>query len=80
MGKSKFKTGWEALGFKTYSDYLQNPIWISKRDLFLSQNPKCICGKKAFLVHHKHYKTVGSESGKDLISLCYDCHKKIHGK
>lgn len=41
------------------------------------------CGKALQLrdchVHHKTYDRVGHENDNDLLLLCHDCHKTIHG-
>ena len=31
-------------------------------------------------VHHKSYDCLGSERSEDVILVCKQCHKKIHGK
>jgi 5-methylcytosine-specific restriction protein A len=71
----------QALGFKSYSEYLNNPIWKSKRDFYIKRHPFCEKCKKvnSVLVHHLHYNNVGNESGRDLMALCKKCHNKIHG-
>lgn len=37
------------------------------------------CESKRFLtVHHRHYKTLGNESRKDVKILCWKCHHRLH--
>lgn len=31
-------------------------------------------------VHHLHYRTLGAETGRELITLCAACHAAIHGR
>jgi len=77
-----FKTGWQALGFKSYNEYLLSDIWISKRDLLIKIRKKCEkCGsEKNLCVHHLTYENVGDEKMEDLMVLCLKCHKEIHNK
>lgn len=75
--------GWEALGFKTYSDYLNSTFWKEKRELILKEKGrKCEkCGEIKFLcVHHTNYINLGNESKDDLKVLCRRCHEIEHGK
>jgi hypothetical protein len=30
-------------------------------------------------LHHRHYETYGAEKAKDVMLLCNQCHKAIHG-
>ena len=67
--------------WNTYEEYLCSWQWQDKRKIVLSVKPNCdICGKKATTVHHKNYERVGQEKMKDLQSLCYQCHLRIHKK
>lgn len=71
-----------------YSDKLKDPRWqkkrleIMQRDGFACQ----LCGDNkiaALTVHHKEYKKNTDPWDYDndqLITLCEDCHKKIHNK
>ncbi len=72
--------GWQALGFKSYQEYLESDFWKQKRDDILSQVKFCQkCGSKEKLcVHHLSYINVGNERTKDITVLCWDCHKKEH--
>lgn len=70
---------------KGYKSYLKTKHWTQKRiSIFRRDNHKCQeCGKTMDLrdanVHHLTYDHVGNELNEDLILLCPDCHKKIHG-
>ncbi len=63
----------------TYQENLMSDIWLSCRNYFLKLNPFCkVCGKKAIIAHHINYENLGNEKSKDLMSVCYRCHEKIH--
>ena len=61
-----------------YEEYLASPAWKKKRGEVLTRAQHrcelCRCEGRLF-VHHMHYKTLGHESGADLIALCGDCHE-----
>jgi hypothetical protein len=67
-----------------YHKYLLTDEWIRIRNTVLSRDKhKCVkCGSKSNLtVHHTDYIFIYQES-RDLsllITLCKECHKKIHG-
>ena len=73
-------SGWRALGFNSYKEYLDNWIWKEKSNNFKEQIGKCqLCNSKENLqVHHLNYEHVGNESKKDVICICKRCHKNIH--
>jgi len=76
-----FKTGWAAIGFKSYQDYLYSDMWQEKQKIFLSKYPFCKdCGRKATIVHHTNYERVPQEKESDLRALCFRCHQKRHNK
>jgi len=66
-----------------YKDYLESDDWQDqrKRALHLA-NHKCqICGGRFILqAHHKTYERLGEEKDEDLIILCQQCHKAMHGE
>ena len=64
-----------------YSAHLDDPEFLKvkleafKRDKFQCQ----ICGSMANLeIHHITYKRRGHEDVSDLVTLCADCHQKLH--
>lgn len=81
MGNIEWLRPLEALGFKSYKEYLNHPLWKEKSKFILSLNPSCQKCRinKSTQVHHLNYNSVGNENREDVISLCKDCHKKIHG-
>lgn len=68
---------------QAYAEYLQSPRWRSLRSQKLRRNPFCeCCGAKTTIeVHHLSYKRGwGNELLRDLMTLCYRCHRLIHDK
>mgnify|MGYP002530115466 CR=1 FL=1 len=65
-----------------YKEYLKSDAWKRKRYVVLKRdNWVCqYCGDKATEVHHKKYAriNIGREPIKWLISICRNCHQKIH--
>ena len=71
----------QSLSKVKYEAYLQSPRWagirrrVKERDGWTCQ----FCGTDEHLeVHHVHYRTVGSENGHELVTLCRLCHKGEH--
>ena len=73
-----------------YSKSLNNEYWREvRRKVLLRDDFKCVqCGSKLFLeVHHSTYYVNGLsivgcelEHLEKLMTLCSNCHKKIHNK
>ena len=67
-----------------YYQELEHPLWKEKRKVILERDRyQCrICGSKHNLVvHHIKYsegKKAWQYPNLDLITLCEDCHKKVH--
>jgi 5-methylcytosine-specific restriction endonuclease McrA len=74
----------KAVWIKSHEKYLQSGNWNQIRDFVLKRdNYTCImCGKTNVMlfVHHKTYIRHGHENPSDLITLCYHCHEKVHGR
>ncbi len=66
--------------WRVYSEYLDSPEWKLKRQQVLEVDQgQCLsCKGKAEIVHHLNYHTVGDEDLGSLVSLCHDCHTRIH--
>lgn len=66
-----------------YSEYLQSEKWktlrakILKRDNYICKS--CLVNE-AVQVHHLTYARLYDECAFDLVSVCIECHKKIHNK
>ena len=65
-----------------YADYLKSTHWMIVRNERLAiDNYKCkFCGSMRNLqVHHLYYDTLWNEKPEEaLVTLCEDCHKKLH--
>lgn len=67
--------------FREYSEYLNSNKWRLKREKVLERD-KYLCQacltRKATQVHHISYEFIYNEPLFDLISVCTECHDKIH--
>ena len=65
-----------------YLTYMNSEQWRYTRQKRIDlDGGRCVmCGAwTALEVHHLHYKNLGHENiVKDLVTVCADCHKKIH--
>lgn len=65
-----------------YQAHLASADWQAiKADVMHRAGYRCeACGQPYGLqVHHRTYERMGNEQADDLICLCRDCHRKIHG-
>jgi 5-methylcytosine-specific restriction endonuclease McrA len=65
-----------------YREHLAGEDWQAIRaDALTRAGHRCEeCGAPWGLqVHHKTYERLGSEAPEDMICLCRDCHRKLHG-
>ncbi len=66
----------------SYQEYLKSPEWqalrlkVLQRDGFRCQG--CLA-QPAAEVHHTTYRHARSEFCFELVSLCRDCHRRLHG-
>lgn len=71
------------LKFMKYEDYLNTRHWKTFiEEAYINANHTCqLCNAKnvGLNVHHKTYVNRGHETFNDVIVLCSDCHKKVHG-
>jgi 5-methylcytosine-specific restriction endonuclease McrA len=68
---------------RAYEEYINSPAWRFKRQLVLDRDGGICQGcrkREAQEVHHLTYVRFGAEMLFDLISVCTDCHDKIHGR
>ena len=66
-----------------YRQYLQSARWRAKREQRKAIDKwACVkCGETYGLqVHHLTYERRGRERMSDLVTLCEDCHRRVHGK
>ena len=65
-----------------YERYLQTDQWHSKAERRKQIDGYCcqMCGKREDLqVHHMTYHNIMNENiEKDLVTLCGDCHRRVH--
>lgn len=67
-----------------YETYIRSEAWHMKRMMVARlANFRCHrCGKevyRGFHIHHLSYRHFGDEPLCDLMFLCEDCHKIVHG-
>jgi len=68
------------MGFKSYAEYLENPLWKSIRREELDKNPFCkVCESRSNEVHHRSYSRMVMKGidRNQLVSLCSECHRSI---
>lgn len=66
-----------------YNNYINSKSWfLKKKEIYAQKGYFCErCGenRKGFInVHHKHYRTLGDETKKDVAILCRNCHSEYH--
>jgi 5-methylcytosine-specific restriction endonuclease McrA len=65
-----------------YENYLLSPEWDDKRALVLKR-AKGVCegcgSAPASQVHHLTYANCGNEFLWELVAICRDCHRNVHG-
>ena len=74
----KFDRNWDRVN---YYDYMKSDEWKAKRlECLKRDNFQCQkCGTaKNLVIHHWTYDRLGNEDLGDIVTLCKDCHKKIH--
>lgn len=72
---------WSVYGYGHYDDYLRSPEWKALRQRVIERDgAECvICGSRNNLrVHHTSYEKGVDEEGDNLVTLCEECHKKVH--
>lgn len=69
-----------------YAEYLQSEHWLAFRKEILTDRSECercelprwlaeIAYDQDLHLHHKHYRSLGKESGEDVEVLCARCHE-----
>lgn len=63
-----------------YIRYMNSSSWKNKSKQYIKNAKKCQrCGFSFDLTcHHTNYDNLGNETYKDIIVLCWTCHKKFH--
>lgn len=70
-------------GFFVMRKYYQTAHWkrTSRKRKELDNYTCQKCGAKSNLhTHHKNYNRLYAERMSDLVTLCADCHRKLHDK
>lgn len=71
----------KSMGFATYADYLQSPLWAKVRRRLFKRCSTCPCGKPATEAHHMSYKRRYLEGRgkihKFIVPVCRACHQRI---
>lgn len=79
--KTRIKERSPRLGHVDYHEYMKSEEWAVLRSARLRKDGyQCaMCGTaKNLAVHHITYEHLGHEDLNDLITLCNDCHAKVH--
>ena len=83
-GKNKYVARYDRQSkrqFPKYKKYMASPQWREKRfERMELDDFRCrVCGSQGPLtVHHITYNHFGNEDMRDLITLCPECHERIH--
>jgi 5-methylcytosine-specific restriction endonuclease McrA len=65
-----------------YADYLRTPEWAGVAARAKAQaGYRCMfCNSPGELhAHHRTYERRGAELEEDVVALCADCHRRLHG-
>lgn len=72
------------LGYPSYEAYLFSELWRQIRLRVLERDgwKCCACGEFARQVHHRDYSraTLLGKKLSALVTICYECHRKIEFK
>ena len=65
-------------GYKNYLDYLRSNKW--RKFCKSNKSKKCfVCRKRKDLcLHHIRYNNICNEEPADVVTVCEECHSKIH--
>lgn len=65
---------------QSYQTYLRSRHWQRTRKTIIALIKTCVlCDSPQRLeVHHRHYRTLGSENVEDVTVLCHTCHTRYH--
>lgn len=69
------------MGFASYVDYLESPLWNDIRKRVMSRDrSRCFgCGGSASQVHHQSYtkRNLAGDSLEKMVAICRPCHELI---
>ncbi len=66
------------IGYQDYEEYLSGPHWRSYLKKYKVSSCWCCSASSPLAQHHLTYKRLGCELPKDTITLCFECHDKVH--
>jgi hypothetical protein len=65
-----------------YRRYLGSAGWRARRNVAIRRAngrcERCFAAGVALQVHHRNYRNIGRERGRDLEAVCAGCHARIH--
>lgn len=64
-----------------YNTYIISPQWeLRKRQYYFKHKKECFICESIYQItlHHAVYADWGKENDRNLIPLCWDCHKEVH--
>jgi len=78
-----FFSKWEFVLWAFYSDWIREPDgkWAAQREAWYSRHEKkCfVCtGPNRIRLHHTTYERADAPLDEDLVSLCEECHQRVH--
>jgi hypothetical protein len=83
MDSRGFRERLDRLGVPGYDAYLRSDLWLDfRKKFFSSKAPKAcaVCGAARVQLHHRTYERLGREKIGDVIPLCDDHHRAVHGR
>jgi hypothetical protein len=78
---SQFSSQLSALGFATYTDYLNSDHWRRVKAAYKRAGKSMVCAvcrQKHIQLHHRSYLRLGNENLDDLTPLCRPHHEAVH--
>lgn len=67
----------QSLGFANYAAYLKSPDWLEFRAANMKRHCFCCFAENGLQLHHLRYH-LGEERPEDVVTVCDDCHGRIH--
>jgi len=66
------------IGYGSYAEYLASDHWKEMVELYRREKCFCCGRKKKLHLHHNTYDRLGKELATDFITVCKECHSRIH--
>ena len=80
---AKWRRGKNQAWWTWYAEYLESQVWKERREAVLQRaGGWCEACRyaRAVMAHHLTYKRAGREPLFDLVAVCEDCHRELHGE